>query len=177
LSAISYFNINYLNLVKYNYSTIGKLKILFERNNKFKLALSNLGNVFKNSKWSNFKNQNIKESLIKSWVFVFLLILLTILVFFSNKNFLGLLFFVNYFLDTINEILFIANEYLEYFFALIGVYYLVLFFNIKCIFYGEQKEFVATFFNQQTKQKKINNVSTTKLNFSLPNQTSFAINF
>ena len=39
-----------MNNSRLKHSTLGFLKIFFERNNKFNDTFSNLGNVFKNSK-------------------------------------------------------------------------------------------------------------------------------
>ena len=41
------------------------LKLFFERNNKNVSTFSKLGNVFRNSKWSDLKIHNIKSSFIK----------------------------------------------------------------------------------------------------------------
>ena len=65
------------------------LRILFERNNKLKSTFDKLGNVFRNSKWSNLKVQNIKTSLINSWFYsasIFTAILLLVFSFFGFTN-------------------------------------------------------------------------------------------
>lgn len=64
---LNFFTSNYLNNTRFHHSTLGYLKIFFERNNKLKSTFSSLGNVFRNSKWSDLKVQNIKTSFIKSW--------------------------------------------------------------------------------------------------------------
>lgn len=73
---LNFFTSNYLNNTRFHHSTLGYLKIFFERNNKLKATFSSLGNVFRNSKWSDLKVQNIKTSFIKSWSTYFLTILL-----------------------------------------------------------------------------------------------------
>lgn len=83
---LNYFTSNYLNNTRFHHSTLGYLKIFFERNNKLKSTFSSLGNVFRNSKWSDLKAQNIKTSLIKSWT-VYFFTLAMILIF--ATSFLG----------------------------------------------------------------------------------------
>ena len=73
---LNFFTSSYLNNTRFHHSTLGYLKIFFERNNKLKSTFSSLGNVFRNSKWSDLKVQNIKTSFIKSWSTYFLTILL-----------------------------------------------------------------------------------------------------
>ena len=76
---LNFFTSSYLNNTRFHHSTLGYLKIFFERNNKLKSTFSSLGNVFRNSKWSDLKVQNIKTSFIKSWSTYFLTIMLVIL--------------------------------------------------------------------------------------------------
>ena len=56
-----YLNSN--NIRNYN-STL--LKLFFERNNKYNNVFSSLGNVFRNSKWSDLQVQNIKTSMVNN---------------------------------------------------------------------------------------------------------------
>ena len=80
---LNYFSSAYNNNTKYHHSTLGFLKIFFERNNKLKSTFSTLGNVFRNSKWSDLKIQNIKTSFIKSWTSYFVITLVALLFLFS----------------------------------------------------------------------------------------------
>lgn len=64
---LNFFASSYNNNTRFHHSTLGYLKIFFERNNKMKSTFAALGNVFRNSKWSDLKIQNIKTSFIKSW--------------------------------------------------------------------------------------------------------------
>ena len=73
---LNFFSSSYSNNTRFHHSTLGYLKIFFERNNKLKSTFTSLGNVFRNSKWSDLKIQNIKTSFIKSWSSYFLFILL-----------------------------------------------------------------------------------------------------
>jgi len=83
---LNYFTSNYLNNTRFHHSTLGYLKIFFERNNKLKSTFNSLGNVFRNSKWSDLKVQNIKTSLIKSWTGYFTGLILILMLF---TSFLG----------------------------------------------------------------------------------------
>ena len=66
------------------------LRLLFERNTKFKSTFAKLGNVFRNSKWNDLKVQNVKVSLINSWfstAFFFLVTLFILGSFFGYLNY------------------------------------------------------------------------------------------
>ena len=85
----NFFASSYTNNSKYNSSYLVNLRLLFERNNKLKSTFDKLGNTFRNSKWNDFKVQNIKTSLIQSWLISFLLIVglaLLLLSFFGYTN-------------------------------------------------------------------------------------------
>lgn len=80
----------YSNNSKYNSSYLLYLRLLFERNTKFKSSFAKLGNVFRNSKWNDLKVQNVKVSLVRSWfstALFSLIILLTISSFFGYVNY------------------------------------------------------------------------------------------
>ena len=55
---------SFFNNSKLKNNALQSLRLLFERNNKFYDSVSNIGNVFRNSKWSDLKVQNIKSSFI-----------------------------------------------------------------------------------------------------------------
>jgi len=57
------------------------LKLFFERNNKNVSTFSNLGNVFRNSKWSDLKIQNIKSSFIKQYIITWFIIIIILFTF------------------------------------------------------------------------------------------------
>ena len=83
----NFFASAYSNNSKYNSSYLLYLRLLFERNNKFKSTFDKLGNVFRNSKWNDLKVQNIKNSLINSWFSTGLSIVLITLFLFSFFGF------------------------------------------------------------------------------------------
>ena len=83
----NFFASAYSNNSKYNSSYLLYLRLLFERNNKFKSTFDKLGNVFRNSKWNDLKVQNIKSSLISSWFSTGLSIVLVTLFLFSFFGF------------------------------------------------------------------------------------------
>ena len=78
---------------KVNNNIISYLKIYFERNNKSNNTISTFGNVFKNSKWSDFKTQNIKKSFSKQWFFLILSVIfpVTLLWYFKYLPLLNIL--------------------------------------------------------------------------------------
>lgn len=85
----NYFVSNYTNSPKFNSSYLSYLRVFFERNNKIRTTFSSLGNVFRNSKWSDLKVQNIKTSLITNWLsftFVLLTLLVLLLSFFGTST-------------------------------------------------------------------------------------------
>ena len=141
---LSYFSSAYVNSTRYNHSTSGWLQIIFERNNKYKSTVANLGTVFKNSKWTDFKSQNIKESLIKDWVFIAATLLF---IFFSYCILLGLLRsdsllrsipLVNKLIEVITELWLPFTNYVDYIFACLGSYYVYALFEFRKKFLSNQ---------------------------------------
>ena len=141
---LSYFSSAYVNSTRYNHSTSGWLQIIFERNNKYKSTVANLGTVFKNSKWTDFKSQNIKESLIKDWVFIIATLLF---IFFSYCILLGLLRsdsllrsipLVNKLIEVITELWVPFTNYVDYIFACLGSYYVYILFEFRQKFLNNQ---------------------------------------
>jgi hypothetical protein len=76
---INLFTSIFSNSSKYNHSVYHFLKIFYERSSKSYSLYSILGNVFKNSKWTNYKMQNIKLSFVLSF-FKLLISTITILI-------------------------------------------------------------------------------------------------
>ena len=76
----NYFLNRYQNNLKYRHNFLSYLKIIFERNTKNNSTYAALGNVFRNSKWTDLKVQNIKNSFVRQFylllLFIFSLILL-----------------------------------------------------------------------------------------------------
>ena len=77
----------FFNNTKLKNNTLNSLRIFFERNNKFYDSASSFGNVFRNSKWSDLKFQNIKNSFISLRVSKLTLLLLVILFFIITIGF------------------------------------------------------------------------------------------
>ena len=141
---LSYFSSIYVNSTRYNHSTAGWLQVFFERNNKYKSTVSNLGSVFKNSKWSDFKSQNIKETLIKDWIFIAAVL---IFIFFSYCILLGLLKsdsllrsvpFLNKLIETLTELWVPLTDYINYIFVCLGSYYISILFELRKKFMSTQ---------------------------------------
>lgn len=73
---INFFTSTYYDNIKYKHATASLLKIFFERANKTTQTVSNLGNVYRNSKWSDLKIQNIKTTHVWSFIKTFMLFIL-----------------------------------------------------------------------------------------------------
>jgi hypothetical protein len=76
---IHFLSSKYYNNLKYNNSILYSLRLFFERTLKFNHTITSLGNVYRNSKWSNLKIQNIKNSFLTQFFSVFLLTALVII--------------------------------------------------------------------------------------------------
>ena len=80
----NYFLNKYQSNLKYRHNFLSYLKIIFERNTKNNSTYANLGNVFRNSKWTDLKIQNIKISFVKQF-YLFILTLTFIILSFTNN--------------------------------------------------------------------------------------------
>jgi len=139
---LSYFISNYLNNTKFKHSTLGFLKIFFEKNNKFNNIFFNLGNVFKNSKWTDFKTQNIKYTLVQQYFFLLILLIIFFLFYLNNLTFIyDSLIFLN---RTISFIL-------ELITFILGGYWII--FNIfkNKLFYNNEGVLLKQVFNSTNK--------------------------
>ena len=98
----------YSNSAKFNHSIYHFLKIFYERSSKSYKTYSILGNVFKNSKWTNYKIQNIKLSFISSFTKIFLSLIFSFILFYNFKlNIICLLeLFNNFFLILFRDALY-----------------------------------------------------------------------
>lgn len=67
---INFFTSKYYSNVKYNHSFSFLLRIFFERATKVQSTVANLGNVYRNSKWSDLKIQNIKSLHLSSFLII-----------------------------------------------------------------------------------------------------------
>lgn len=83
---INYFTSTYTNSNKFNHSLYHFLKIFYERSAKSYKNYSSLGNTFKNSKWTNYKIQNIKTSFVNSFSKTLLIVFILLIVFFNYKQ-------------------------------------------------------------------------------------------
>lgn len=83
---INYFTAVYTNSNKFNHSLYHFLKIFYERSAKSFKSYSSLGNTFKNSKWTNYKIQNIKTSFTNSFTKILIIVVVLLIVFFNYKQ-------------------------------------------------------------------------------------------
>lgn len=58
----SYFISRFYDSIKFNHSFAAKAKLYFERSTKYRQTIDVLGNVYRNSKWTDLKIQNIKST-------------------------------------------------------------------------------------------------------------------
>jgi len=98
----------YSNNAKFNHSIYHFLKIFYERSSKSYKTYSTLGNVFKNSKWTNYKIQNIKLSFVPSFIKIFVILLIIAIIIFNYKLnvFLFLDLFNNLFLILFKDVVY-----------------------------------------------------------------------
>jgi hypothetical protein len=80
---INFFTSKYYSNVKYNHSFSFLLRIFFERASKVQSTVANLGNVYRNSKWSDLKVQNIKSMHLSSFLTILSLFIILVLAFLS----------------------------------------------------------------------------------------------
>lgn len=106
----NFFASTYINSPKHNSNFLSYLRIFFERNNKYKSTFAKLGNVFRNSKWSDLKIQNIKTPLISNWFsWALLLFTLSLIIFsFFGKSTISYFYLNVPFLSDISNIIFYA---------------------------------------------------------------------
>jgi hypothetical protein len=107
---INFFTTKYYNNLKYSNRTLAALRIFFERTTKYTTSMSTLGNVYRNSKWSDFKVQNIKFKFQKQSINMLLLLALFLLtiIFLLKMNYIDISSFwvlPSHFLFTIHDLL------------------------------------------------------------------------
>jgi hypothetical protein len=76
----NFFLNRYQNNLKYRHSLLSYLKLFFERNTKDNSTFASLGNVFRNSKWTDLKVQNVKTTFVKQFYLVFMSLLVLLFV-------------------------------------------------------------------------------------------------
>ena len=92
---IQFFSSKHYNNLKYNYSTVALTKLIFEKTTKTAQSFKALGNVYRNSKWSDLNVFNIKPNFNKQFkqyitlALSLFIILLLITNFYMNFNLLS----------------------------------------------------------------------------------------
>lgn len=123
---ICFFSTKYYNNLKYNNRMLSATRIFFERTTKFTQTVSSLGNVYRNSKWSDLNIQNVKLGGV--WQF---LTLLSTLVIVTCSFFLFLRGYKNSFSDVLfllTNLLYILQDLVYYVFLLfISIFYSLVF--------------------------------------------------
>ena len=128
---VNFFTSTYYDNIKYKHSTASLLKIFFERANKTTQTVASLGNVYRNSKWSDLKVQNIKVTHIRGFLvalvlFISFIILCYLLVFRSENSTISTLlkpltFLWSYFAD-----------WTVYFFTSISLFFYYIQLKVSC---------------------------------------------
>jgi len=175
----TYFNSIYSNSSRHNSNILSLLGLIFERNNKIRSTMTQLGTTFKSSKWSDFKSQNIKESLIKDWL-ILLVMCIVLLVcifiiysllasFFTGYNDIGI--WISYTtykpVQLILTILLPCIDYFNYLTVCLGSYYLHLAITTRLGLGGNQKDVLDTIVlgikdesvNENTTNQSVNTTS------------------
>ena len=124
---ITFFSSKYYNNLKFNNSMLSTTRIFFERTTKTSHSLQALGNVYRNSKWSDLNVFNVKEGSVKQFKRMFLLLIsLFILVIFLvrfNYNWSVLYIF------NLTEFVFYLKDILFYW--VLFIFYLISFCLLK----------------------------------------------
>ena len=103
---MNYFLGNYTSNNKFRHSLFSFLKLFFERDSKNNNSYVSLGNVFRNSKWSDLKVQNIKNLFIKEFTLFLILISIFIL-----SNVVGFrLYVTDIFFGIINDVILLSVD-------------------------------------------------------------------
>ena len=109
---IQFFLTKYYNNLKYANQFLSTTRIFFERTTKHSQTVSNLGNVYRNSKWSDLKIQNIKLSFPKQFLSLFIIFILGLIsllfLFKINSNDISTFFLVP------SKIWFILQDFVSY---------------------------------------------------------------
>lgn len=143
---VYFFSSKYYNNLKFSNRMLSTTRIFFERTTKNSHSLQALGNVYRNSKWSDLHVFNVKESSINQFKSVFYL---TLVVFFI------IIFSVRFNLQWTNLLIFNLNELFFYFKDLLTSWLLFILYTMSFIFLKFTLIFTK---NTQTKILHTNNV-------------------
>lgn len=123
---ICFFSTKYYNNLKYNNRMLSATRIFFERTTKFTQTVSSLGNVYRNSKWSDLNIQNIKLGGVQQFFTILSTLIVT-----TCLLFLLLRGYKNSFSDILfllTNVLYILQDSIYYIFLLIiSIFYSLAF--------------------------------------------------
>ena len=85
---INFFISDYYSNPKYKHSIYSFLKFFYERSNKTMGLYSSVSNIFKNSKWTNYRIQNIKNSFQSRIPKLLLTVIVFVIIFLNYKHFI-----------------------------------------------------------------------------------------
>ena len=122
---VYFFSSKYYNNLKFSNRMLSTTRIFFERTTKNSHSLQALGNVYRNSKWSDLHVFNIKESSISQFKSVFYLVFLSSVV---------LLFLSRFNIQWTSLLIFNVNELFFYIKDLVSSWILFVFYTLSFIF-------------------------------------------
>ena len=130
---IQFFLTKYNNNLKYSNKMLFKTRIFFERTTKDSQTVSNLGNVYRNSKWSNLKIQNIKSNFFNQFLTMFFISLVLFILFFIifirfTSDDYSLIFLVP------SKIWYILEDLFYYFFLFFITFFYSIYLKISTLF-------------------------------------------
>ena len=122
---IYFFSNKYYNNLKFNNKLVSTTRIFFERTTKTSHSLQALGNVYRNSKWTDLNVFNIKESSLAQFKNIFTIVVILLLL---------LVLSLRFDLQWSNTVLYSIIEFLTYLKDLILSWILSIFYTLSLIF-------------------------------------------
>lgn len=122
---IYFFSNKYYNNLKFNNKLVSTTRIFFERTTKTSHSLQALGNVYRNSKWTDLNIFNIKESSLAQFKNIFTIVVILLLL---------LVLSLRFDLQWSNTVLYSIIEFLTYLKDLIFSWILSIFYTLSLIF-------------------------------------------
>nr|AEV66645.1 ccmF_ii [Oxytricha trifallax] len=157
-------------------SFLFKNRLFIERDSKHRKIMNNFGLVFRNSKWSDYANNNVTldfKNIYFKWFFIFVLILIFLylsfyLKFFNNFFFNSLTFFFWFAIDSLDYYL---SFFLWSFTSFFSVVFSKIYFFINNTNQTNFKDFYSSKFNSQVgrnlNNSNFNSLSKNDLNWIL----------
>lgn len=131
---ICFFSTKYYNNLKYNNRMLSATRIFFERTTKFTQTVSSLGNVYRNSKWTDLSVQNIKLGGVQQFLTLFgNLVIFTCLIFLVFRGYFSNLRDI---LFLLTNILYVIQDFTYYLILIMASLFYSLTFKINLFLSG-----------------------------------------